>query len=287
MNQVPAAIPAVPTQAHSDDHLIDLWLHGRSPTTQRAYRADVTMFMAAVSKPLQGVTLGDLQAYQDRLAAQSTASQSRRISSVKSLLTFGHRVGYLVVNVGAAVSAPPVKQTLSERILTEEEVLRVIALEPNVRNRTILKTLYACGLRISECCNLKVRDLQPRENGGQITIFGKGDKTRTILVKQSVWKDLALFRSGDPDAAVFRSREGGGPMDPMSVHRVVKAAAGRAGLSEAVSAHWLRHAHVSHALDHGAPAHLVQQTAGHASLTTTSKYAHARPSDSSSLYLPI
>jgi site-specific recombinase XerD len=85
---------------------------------------------------------------------------------------------------------------------------------------------------------------------------------------------------------VFRSRKGGGHLDPVQVHRIVKAAATRAGLSEAVSAHWLRHAHVSHALDHGAPAHLVQATVGHASLATTSQYAHARPSDSSSRYLP-
>ena len=53
-----------------------------------------------------------------------------------------------------------------------------------------------------------------------------------------------------------------------------------------MSAHWLRHAHVSHALDRGAPVHLVQATVGHASLTTTSRYAHARPGDSSSRYLP-
>jgi integrase/recombinase XerD len=51
--------------------------------------------------------------------------------------------------------------------------------------------------------------------------------------------------------------------------------------------HWLRHAHVSHALDRGAPAHLVQQTVGHASLTTTSRYAHARPNDSSARYLAV
>jgi integrase/recombinase XerD len=54
----------------------------------------------------------------------------------------------------------------------------------------------------------------------------------------------------------------------------------------AISPHWLRHAHVSYALDHGAPAHLVQATVGHASLATTSKYAHAPPSDSSARYLP-
>ncbi len=84
----------------------------------------------------------------------------------------------------------------------------------------------------------------------------------------------------------YRSREGGGALDPSQAHRIVKRAAQRAGLSEAMSAHWLRHAHVSHALDRGAPVHLVQATVGHASLATTSRYAHARPSDSSSRYLP-
>ncbi len=66
----------------------------------------------------------------------------------------------------------------------------------------------------------------------------------------------------------------------------MKIAAKRAGLSETVSAHWLRHSHVSHALDRGAPVHLVQATVGHASLAATSRYAHARPTDSSSRYLP-
>ncbi len=94
------------------------------------------------------------------------------------------------------------------------------------------------------------------------------------------------LRPADSDAPVFRSREGGGALDPSQVHRIVKIAAKRAGLLDAVSAHWLRHAHVSHALDRGAPVRLVQATVGHASLATTSRYAHARPSDSSSRYLP-
>ena len=85
---------------------------------------------------------------------------------------------------------------------------------------------------------------------------------------------------------MFRSREGGGALEPNQPHRIVKTAAKRAGLSDAVSAQWLRHAHVGHALDRGAPVHLVQATVGHASLATTSCDAHARPSDSSSRDLP-
>ena len=69
------------------------------------------------------------------------------------------------------------------------------------------------------------------------------------------------------------------------IHAVVKSTAKRAGANEAMSAHWLRHAHASHAIDNGAPITLVSQTLGHADLKTTSVYAHARPNESSSRYL--
>jgi integrase/recombinase XerD len=71
----------------------------------------------------------------------------------------------------------------------------------------------------------------------------------------------------------------------MAVHLIVKAAAKRAKLPAAMSAHWLRHSHASHALDRGAPVHVVQSSLGHASLTTTTRYSHARPGDSSARYL--
>ena len=76
-----------------------------------------------------------------------------------------------------------------------------------------------------------------------------------------------------------------GPLSRSQLWRIVRKAARAAGIKEDVSPHWFRHAHASHALDRGAPAHLVQQTLGHQSLATTSRYAHARPDDSSGQYL--
>ncbi|MBV8589619.1 MAG: tyrosine-type recombinase/integrase [Acetobacteraceae bacterium] len=93
-------------------------------------------------------------------------------------------------------------------------------------------------------------------------------------------------RGGQARCARIRSAKGGA-LDPSQVHRIVKAAAARAGLPAAVSAHWLRHAHASHALDRGAPIHLVQATLGHSSVATTGRYLHARPNDSSSRYLAL
>jgi site-specific recombinase XerD len=141
-------------------------------------------------------------------------------------------------------------------------------------------------VRVSELAQLKWCDLMPRAVGGQITVFGKGGKTRAILLKPKTW-DLLLTLRGEARAAdpVFRSQKGG-HLDVSQIRRVVYAAAERAGLAKKVSPHWLRHAHASHALDRSAPIHLVQATLGHASVSTTGRYLHARPAESSSLYLP-
>jgi integrase/recombinase XerD len=178
-----------------------------------------------------------------------------------------------------------VKDTLAERIMSESDLQRMLALETHPRNAALLRLIYAAGLRISEACGLRWRDLSARDDAGQITVFGKGGKTRAVLLSSSVWARLKALRGdADQDAPVFLSREGGA-LDASQVHRIVKAAAKRAGLSEAVSAHWLRHAHVSHAVDRGAPVHVVRATVGHASLETTTRYSHARPGDSSARYL--
>jgi site-specific recombinase XerD len=170
------ALAAIPAQARSDAELLALWLHGRAAHTQRAYQRAVGRFLASVRKPLPAVTLGDLQAFAADLEAAGLAPASRRLTlaAVKSLLAFGQRVGYLRFDVGAAVKLPPVKDALAERILDREAVLRLIDREPDARNRARLRLLCAGGLRVSEACALRWRDLQPRDDAGQLTVYGKG-----------------------------------------------------------------------------------------------------------------
>jgi integrase/recombinase XerD len=276
-------------QADTDEQLVGLWLHGRSRGTQIVYAADSKKFLDQVAKPLHEVTLGDIQKFADDLGRQSlqAATCHRKLSAVKSLFAFAHRIGYLAFDVARPLRLPGFKDCLSERIMEEGEVQKMLALEPNPRNQVLLTLLYAAGLRVSEICGLKWRDLQGRDDGGQISVFGKGAKTRVILLPLSVWTKLISMR-GDAadDAPVFRSRKKG-HLRPVQVWRIVGRAAERAGISKAVSTHWLRHAHASHALDRGAPISLVQATLGHASVATTGKYLHARPSDSSAKYLPL
>jgi integrase/recombinase XerD len=275
-------------QARSDAQLVEIWLHGRSVHTQRAYAADVERFVATAGKPLAAVTLADLQGFADSLNGLAPASRYRVLSSVKSLLAFGHRVGYLAFDVGRVLRLPSVRARLAERILPEPDVHRILSLEPGERNRAVLLLLYASGIRVSELCGLVWRDFQVNGDGTQITVFGKGGKTRAVQLPASVASAVAGLRgSASGEDPIFRSRKGGAALQPLAVLRLVRAAAHRAGIDLAVSPHWLRHAHASHALDRGAPIHLVQATLGHASITTTGRYLHARPKESSSRFLGL
>lgn len=278
-------------RAFSDNQLIGLWLHGRSEHTQRAYRADVARFRLRAGKPLGAVTLADLQVFADSLSEGVQASRYRTLSAIKSLLAFGHRIGYLAFDVGRVLRLPAVRSRLAERILPEADLHRMLNLEPNSRNRAILTLLYASGVRVSELCGLSWRDLQPNGDGGQITVLGKGGVTRSIQIPAAVWNlaiGLRNARAGANDP-VFASRKmkGGGRLQPLAVLRIVRAAARRAGIELPVSPHWFRHAHASHALDRGAPIHLVQATLGHANINTTGRYLHARPKESSSRFLGL
>jgi integrase/recombinase XerD len=286
-------MPKILTDVTATDvqsRLIDMWLHERSPRTIEYYRRIANHFVTYVGKPLHLVSLADVQGWQMTLRGLAPGSQRTYAAAVKSLLTFGHKIGVLPVNVGQAVRGPTSRDTLNERILTELEVQTMIDLETNTRNRLILRLLYSGGLRVSELCGLKCKNLNARGDAGQVTVLGKGNKTRTVLLSSQLWRELCqLDGNAGASDAVFPSREGKGTsrhLDRSMVLRIVSAAGERAGITGKVSPHWLRHAHASHSLDRGAPIHLVQQTLGHASVATTSRYLHARPNDSSALYLP-
>jgi integrase/recombinase XerD len=205
------------------------------------------------------------------------------------LVGFAHRLGYLPFDVAAPVQLPAIKDELAQKILTEWQVQKLLEMEKHPRNAAILRLLYSSGVRVSELCGLRWKDLTERDEGGQITVLGKGGKTRAILLPASMWDRILELRCGaGPGDPVFRSRQQRGHgLVRSQVHRIIKAAAKRAKLSSLVSAHWMRHAHASHALDRSAPVHVVQTTLGHASLTTTTRYSHVRPGDSSARYLTV
>ncbi len=271
------------------EQLIELWLYQRSPNTIESYKHHVEGFFAHVGKPLSEVTLSDLQTWQLSLSGMSPGSQKTALAVIKSLFSFGHKLGVLKFNVGKLARFPKAKDCLSEKILSSEQVRLMFELETNPRNRGILLSLYGCGLRVSELCDLKWKDLTPSGDSGQMSVFGKGGKTRAVLIPPLVWDALWPLK-GDcgGDSPVFRSRQRGVEgyhLSRKQVWRLVRQAARRAGIELKVSPHWLRHSHASHSLDRGAPLSLVKETLGHSSIAITEKYLHAKPDDSSGMYL--
>jgi integrase/recombinase XerD len=296
-SHAPIEVRSLVNQASTDAEVVALWLHGRSPHTQRGYRSAVERFALFVGKPLHAVTVRDLQAFADSLRDLSPSSQKTIIAAVRSLFSYAHRrVGYLGYNVGAPIEPPKVKETVAGRILSESEVHRMLA-HAEGRDAVLLRLLYSAGVRVSEVCGVSWCDVAARGDAGQVTVFGKGGKTRTVLLSAETWRELAKLRASmepsecAPHEPVFRSgrtnARGTYHLSAVHVWRIIRAAARRAGIDAGVSPHWFRHSHASHALERGAAIHLVQQTLGHSSVATTSVYLHARPSDSSALYLGV
>jgi len=272
----------IATRASSDPALLRLWLaRQNSVKGLAAYERIALAFLAGVPDGLRSARLDDLVAYAGTIRHLADATQRTHINILKSLLTFAHDVGYTPLNVGRAYRAPREIETRGQRILSEADVIRLIdATAP--RHRLMVRLMYAGGLRVAEVCALTGADVIGRDQGAQVSALGKGRKRREILIPHPLAGDLIALRTGS-NSPVFPGRSGA--LHVNTVWAAVKAAARRAGLSDRVSPHFLRHAHASHALDRGAPISLVQQTLGHASVATTSGYLHARPDSSSATYL--
>lgn len=279
MTDLTTTSPA-PLTTPPDDSVIQMWLHGRSPHTRRCYVYDINRFRAFVIVPLALVPLHMIQGWADQLTG-ATRTRNRAMMAVKSLYSFAHKLGYLPFNTAAALKANRVDAGVrAERILSQDEIHRMLDLETG-RNKTMLRFLYASGLRVAELTSLTWRDFTPLDSGGVVTVTGKGNKTRAINIPEPVWSEVMALR-GD---ATHDDRPFG--LHQTTVWGIVSRAAKRAGIDKSVSTHWLRHGMASHALDNGAPIALVQRQLGHANLTTTGQYLHARPSDAAGKYLRL
>jgi integrase/recombinase XerD len=119
-----------------------------------------------------------------------------------------------------------------------------------------------------------------------VTIFGKGSRTRTLLIERPLWQELCSLLLSEKTEAVFLSRFGN-RLDRHAVHRLIKAAVEKAGINPHTSAHWLRHAHACHSLKHGAGVELLMKSLGHSSLAVTSRYLHVEPDECSSKFIHL
>lgn len=280
------------TSARTDDELIAVWLSTyatSSPHTLALYERVARRFVAALR--FSGVTIASagmdqVQEAIDTLKATeaggpaSPATVASYITTARTLMVFAHRVGFSRFNVAPMIRTPKAARQLAQRILSEVDTQLMLRAARPGRDDAILSIGYYGGLRISEIAGLRWSNVIARDSGeAQLDVIGKGGKVRQVLLPAELAKKLAALRGDAPaDAPLFR-------ISTRQMRAIVLATARRAGLTGNISPHWLRHAHASHALDNHAPISLVQATLGHASLSTTSAYVHARPGDSSSRYL--
>jgi integrase/recombinase XerD len=276
------------TRATTDRELLRLWLSRFSSTTAQTYLTVARQFLDFTDKELRDTKLEDIILWLESLTLRQASANTvkNKLTAVKSLFSFGVKTGYLDANPASLISSPKPKDALNERLLDEGEVRKLIEAARPGRDRLLLKLLYCLGLRVSELVGLNWSDFKETGGGAIVTVFGKGSKTRSLLIDEGLWSELQTLPRSDKTSAVFLSRFEN-RLDRHAIHRMVKAAAIRAGINPHTSAHWLRHAHACHSLKHGAGIDLLMKSLGHSSLAVTSRYLHVQPSECSSKFIHL
>ncbi|MDR3272418.1 MAG: tyrosine recombinase XerD [Flavobacteriaceae bacterium] len=214
----------------------------------------------------------------------SERSQARLISSLKSFFKFLQTDERREDNPAELLESPKIGLRLPDT-LNQEEIEKIIASidlsQPEgERNRTMIETLFGCGLRVSELVNLQLSDLFFEENF--IRVIGKGDKQRLVPISDWTIKYINLYRdhirthqTPKPkcEDILFLNRRGGKLTREM-VFLIVKNAVEKAGIRKSVSPHTFRHSFASILLKNGADLRSIQQILGHESITTTEIYTH-------------
>lgn len=276
------------TNAGSDSKVISMFVNTkRSDNTKVQYSNSIKKLLEFAQKNLTDITIEDAMAYHAELQKeyQSLHSIKLHVNVAKALFAFGLSINYLRTNVFAIIKTDATPEVTHKRILTEEQVLKLIDAPKKLRDKLLLRLLYAGGLRASEITNLQWSSLGA--NGVLHISNGKGQKERFITLSDSMVAKLLEFKADSKeDDYIFVSQKGG-KLDESQLHRIVKGAATIAGISSDASAHWLRHSHASHSLDRGASLVTLRDTLGHSSIATTNKYLHSKRNDSSALHLSV
>jgi integrase/recombinase XerD len=275
------------------DLLLDAYLdhlkveRGLSPLTVEAYAHDLGTFAAYLGE--EGIAVGDadLTAVAGYLlslsdAGQSARSQARRLSSLRGFFRYLVAERHMPRDPTELVDGPRLGRRLPG-VLTVEEVARLLEAPPagtprGVRDRAMLQTMYAAGLRVSELCGLELGDVNLE--AGFVAAFGKGRKRRVVplgeVARDAIGAYLAEVRgrwAREGERRLFVTHRGRG-MTRQGFWKLIKRYAAGAGITKALSPHKLRHSFATHLLLGGADLRAVQTMLGHADIATTQIYTH-------------
>ena len=262
-----------------------------SANTAEAYVRDVAKLLAHLAQldqpihPLD-VHLDDLEHFLAALHDQhiTPRSQARILSGIRSFYQYLVLDGYLEADPSLLLESPKIGMHLPE-VLSVEEIDRLVEVidmskREGQRNRAIIETLYSCGLRVSEACDLKLSDLYFAE--GFIKVEGKGSKQRLVPISERAIAEIVAYLTDRADIAIkpghedylfvsahFRKR-----MSRITMFHIIKELAQQAGITKNISPHTLRHSFATHLLEGGANLRVIQSMLGHEDIGTTEIYTH-------------
>lgn len=266
-------------------HLVAV--RGLAARTAEAYRRDLedlATWLAARGRTLETLAEADLEAWlrAARSAGLATTTRARRLSAVRSFLRQQREAGVRTDDPAQRLDAPKKRRPLP-RVLTEPQVEALLGAPEagtprGLRDRAMIEVLYATGLRVSELCGLRTRQLDLRR--GLVRVVGKGSRERVVPLGSKALQALgaymeagraALRATGD---TLFPGR-GGKPMTRQAFFLNLRRLAVQVGIpAERVSPHVVRHSFATHLVEHGADLRTVQTLLGHRDISTTEIYTH-------------
>jgi integrase/recombinase XerD len=212
------------------------------------------------------------------------SSRARYISSIKHLYRFLVSSGRSQIDVTETLEQPRGGRRLPDALSVEEMTTMLSAVDTasplGIRDRALLETMYACGLRVSEAIGLRQRDVLADIE--LVRVFGKGSKERLVPIGRSALHWIARYRTearghlvsaADTDDVLFLNHRGS-PLSRMGVWKLINGIASRAGITKHVHPHMFRHSFATHLLEGGADLRAVQEMLGHADIATTQIYTH-------------
>ncbi len=263
-----------------------------SPNTIEAYLMDIGKFVRYLE--ITGQTLLPLEAKRDDFTkfiiwlselGLAQSSQGRIIAGIRAFYKFLIMGDLLDDDPTDQMETPRMIQKIPEVLSISEvqKLFSVIDLSTplGLRNRAIFETLYACGLRVTELCNLKLSNIYPDD--GFIKVLGKNDKERLVPIGEDALKHIFFYiqhvrakqkaKTKAEENIVFLSRNGR-KLTRIMIFMLVKDFAQQAEITKNISPHTFRHSFATHLVEGGADLKAVQDMLGHESITTTEIYTH-------------